>query len=250
MRSPKKIAATLCLAVLSSCTTLGLGKKAAKPHVSFVVPSAQAPYDERLAAYEQLRPETERKKRLFKTAIIKKRKKPDAPLTLADGTQVYHSEDLAPLVPPDSVTAQAIERHLKYERSQKIWASSAIGLSSLSGGAFSLGLFVFVRADDKETKNLGLGFAIGGIVLSAVSLAVSIPVANARAELAQKANEDAFVNYDQALRVFLGICERDGKLVDCYSLEEGEQPIQESLKDRLKKRFGRDKDKNQPTTTP
>ena len=230
----------IILLALSACGPFGLGRQKVEPHAAFVVPSPAAPYEERLSAYEQLRPETQKKGLVFKTDIPKKRKRASDPLQLNDGTKVYHSEDLAPLVLPDSVTAKAIEQHLLFEHQQKVWASSAIGLSALASGGLSLGTFVFVRGDDDRAQNIGLGIALSSIVIGAISLAVSVPASRSKQELAQKANEDAFVNYDPSLRVFLGICQKDERLVDCYATEgNGTQPPKESLLERLKKKIKR-----------
>jgi hypothetical protein len=236
----KEAISSIILLALSACNPFGLGRYKVQPHTAFVVPSPTAPYDERLAAYQQLRPETQKKGLVFKTDVPKKRKRAGDPLQLSDGTKVYHSEDLAPLVLPDSATAKAIEQHLLFEKQQKIWANSAAGLTALSSGGFSLGTFVFVRGDDDRSQNIGLGIALSSIVIGAISLAVSVPAARSKQELAQKANEEAFVNYDPSLRAFLGICQKDERLVDCYATEgNGTQPPKESLWERLKKKVKR-----------
>jgi hypothetical protein len=234
------ISSLILLSLVSACSPFGLPRQKTYPHVAFVVPSPTAPYDDRLAAYQALRPEVQKKGLIFKTDVPKKRKKANDPLQLMDGTKVHHSEDLAPLVLPDSITAQAIERHLMFEKQQKIWASSAIGLTALASSGLSLGTFVFVRGDDDRTENIGLGLALGSIVLGAVSVAVSVPITRGKLELAQKANEEAFVNYDPSLKSFLGICQKDERLVDCYATEgNGTQPPKESLLERLKKKVKR-----------
>jgi hypothetical protein len=234
------VSGSALLSLTLACSPFAPFRQKSMPHASFVVPSPTAPYEERLDSYEALRPETQKKGLVFKTDVPKKRKKADDPLKLNDGTRVYHSEDLASLVLPDSVTAQAIQKHLEFEQQQKVWLSSGIGLTALSTGGMSLGTFVFLRGDDDQSQNLGLGIALGSLVLGAIALSVSLPVASSKGELAQKANEDAFVNYDPSLRAFLGICERDDKLVDCYATDgNGTQPPKESLLERLKKKVKR-----------
>jgi hypothetical protein len=234
--SPKVACALLLGLSLSSCTTLQYlaeGRKA-KPHVSFVVPPRSAPYEERLAAYEELRPEAERKTLITRKT---KRREPGAPLVLADGTTIYHAEDLATLVPADSATAEAIERVVVHERKQRVWTNLAIAFGGVSSGALTLGLVVFRQGEAEETQNLGLGIAAGSIILGTVGVAVFIPVANTNGQKAQKAREDAFVNYDQALRESLGICLDGDRLVDCDATAPGSQPAKEPLKERIRKRF-------------
>jgi hypothetical protein len=236
----KEAISAIILLTLSACSPFGLGRQKVEPHAAFVVPSPAAPYEDRRAAYEQLRPETQKRGLVFKTDVPKKRKRAGDPLQLSDGTKVYHAEDLAPLVLPDSVTAKAIEQHLIFEQQQKIWASSAIGLTALATSGLSLGTFVFLRGDESRSQNIGVGIALSSIVIGAISVAVSVPAARAKQELAQKANEDAFVNYDPSLRAFLGICQKDERLVDCYATEgNGTQPPKESLWERFKKKVKR-----------
>lgn len=220
-------------ALSASCSTLQnqLLRKP-PPHASFVIPPRDASYEQRLEAYEELRPATE-KRAVFKR---KKRREPGTPLELANGTKVHYAEDLDTLVPPGSVTAEAIEKSLIHRRKQQVWAGFATGFSALSTSGLSLGLVVLSRADAEKGQNIGIGVAISSVIVGAVSLALFIPMSRSQDLLAQQATEDAFVNYDQALRVSLGICQDGDKLVDCDA-SPGSQPVRIPLRERIKRRF-------------
>jgi hypothetical protein len=222
-----------CCALSVACSSLPFQLvKKPPPHASFVATPREAPYEQRKETYEQLRPATEQRA-LFKR---KKRREPGTPLLLANGVKVHYAEDLAPLVPADSVTATSIDRALYHRHKQQVWAGFATGFSALSASGLSLGLFVFTRADNQQSENTGIGIAVGSVVLGALSLALCVPTARAQDLQAQKATEDAFVNYAPALRTALGICQDGDRLTDCDA-GPNSQPTKIPLKERIKNRW-------------
>lgn len=149
-------------------------------------------------------------------------------LTLADGTSVQRAEDLAPLVDPDSPTAQAAERS---RRARSLsggllvggLAASILGLGLMIPGITNLsGSSSSGRGDGDGTLFwTGLGFAAAGTILSLV--AAYGPGATANEE-----RINAFTALDASLRNRLGLCGVGEQLTDCAT-QSPIVPVQQQL---------------------
>jgi hypothetical protein len=114
-------------------------------------------------------------------------------------------------------------------------------LGAVSTSGLALGGVVFRNGEAQETKDKGIIISVSSILVGALSLAIFVPLASAQEEAAQKASEDAFVNYDQGLREVLGICQDGDRIVDCYGSDPTSGPTRKPIRDRIRDWFKRDK---------
>lgn len=185
--------------LLLSLFLLGAGC-AERYRVQLRAPDPQAPLEERLAAYESLRPVT--RTDLF----FYKRKETIQSITLQDGTTIYHTRDLLPVVAAHSPTAAWAREEASYRRSALYWNLPLVGGAALS----FLSMLAVVQGDQ-----FGLDRAF---FFSTTSLLASAPltlIVRARNRRANQAREAAFADYDASLREYLNLCQVEEKLVDC-----------------------------------
>jgi len=174
------------------------------PHVTLNAPAADAPVEDRLAAYQNLAPE-----RMTTVHVINARNSAelgqyDESIEFHDGTKVVHVEDLSPVVAPESRAAKWIE---------KSQSSSSKGKWLMAGGIAGLfGGFALIVADLASNGiqrrgvpfYLGAGIGIGGLVTIPFSLGQFVESNAARSR--------ALKHYDEGLRLRLDLC-RDGQEV-------------------------------------
>jgi hypothetical protein len=137
-------------------------------------------------------------------------------LVLGDGRRVYRAEDLAPVVEPDSPTAQAGKRVGENRDSALTWAN----IGAVVGGALIAGsLAGFATPPDPgdPTFEDHLIFTSGtlgtGVV---VFLATGLVVAH----YGQQVRDDqisAFATYDRDLRKRLDVCTEGLQIVACQT---------------------------------
>jgi hypothetical protein len=167
-------------------------------HVQLKAPPANASGQERVAAYDDLRPID------YKTVTSAKGRYTDVvSLELNDGTKVRLPEDLLPLVPPDSPAAQSMRDARSYRHKNQLLALGGYGgliggliLAAVGGGMGS-----------KPVAYGGLGIAIGGVIC--------LPFVNGQANKANASTAQAYEQYDDGLRRKLDLCEEGERVVPC-----------------------------------
>ena len=87
----------------------------------------------------------------------------DKTLYLANGTQVYHPEDLLPVVGPDSATARAV--HNMHEERRKVRTYGLLTMACMAGSFFFL--FKGDELGSSALVKVGLPATFGGALLSA-----------------------------------------------------------------------------------
>jgi hypothetical protein len=167
-------------------------------HVQLSAPPASAPGEQRLAAYDDLRPieyETRTSRRSGYTDVVS--------LELNDGTKVRLPEDLLPLVPEKSPAAQAMREARSHRHNNQL-----LGYGGYGG--LLTGIIVALVGAGNGSKPLGyggLGLAVGG--------AICLPFANRQATKANAATARAYEQYDDGLRRKLDLCEEGERVVPC-----------------------------------
>lgn len=184
------------------------------PHATLTVPASRAaPPAERLQAFERYRPAA-----TSNTVVIQSgtavQQTTDF-LVLADGTRIYHAEDLAGAVFPDSATARAAERsHQRYSRARML---STIGWAAVAVG-FGITLVPALTADHDEIGSSTKGLTIG-IGVAAVGIVVGL-VGGASGRHAHDEKLSAFTTYEADLRTRLDLCVNQTEVVDCQAARE------------------------------
>jgi hypothetical protein len=188
--------------VLASCLVACSG------HLTLQAPAANAPEEERLRAYESLRPVD---RSMSRESVLSD--DPGRPartthktnfVVLGNGQRVEHAEDLLPLVPPDSDMASDARASVGYHR-------LGTGLIILGVVATAATAFLVFSKDEGERFGPLLygGSAAGGLLLGSGFAA--------RVQSGHRASR-AFTSYDLALRRRLDLCERRGVLSTCKHL--------------------------------
>src|SRR5438552_2834272 len=113
-----------CVVLVAGC--------AAQPHLQLAVPGADAAASERIASYQKLHPKDQSETVVTDAHGEIQGQSADF-LILGGGDIVYHAEDLVPVVPRDSKTAEAAARGLAYRDSGLPWqiagaVAAAVGL--------------------------------------------------------------------------------------------------------------------------
>jgi len=188
---------------------MALGGCANFPHVEVSAPNADAPLEERLEAYQRLSTTS-----TSAPMVVRVDPSHPAQITLSDGTQVYWSEDLLPVVSEDSPTAKAAQKANRIRTTAKtIGIISSI--ATLVGGAMLFGPVLASVISDREPSKGATGVALTGGFLSAGGIGVSI-TGQVKANTAARENAWAFGTYNLDLRRRLGICRtKSGDMVDC-----------------------------------
>jgi hypothetical protein len=188
------------LAALTACAAC-----AGRPHVTLTAPAQTAPLEARIAAYRQLRLKSRIEVVKYDGRTIGSSTRS---LILADGTRVYHFEDLLPVVSPDSATAKAVLESERLERRALplLWGGAAAMM-----GSFALFQFTGDRLFEGDPITVGatLGLFVGGVVGGVFGRSYE--------RRAQGARVDALAGLDDSLRENLGLCGEGGAVVDCAS---------------------------------
>ena len=135
---------------------------------------------------------------------------------LADGTAVVYPEDLAPMVDPSSVTAQASRRSVAL-REPGLWLEAGGGLALLVGlgMVFPAALTTTDNPDGTTTRGdsallwTSVGFMSVGLIAALIGLGYSAGSSSER--------QRAFMTYDNSLREHLGLCGDGTQIGDCVN---------------------------------
>ena len=130
-------------------------------------------------------------------------------LHLANGTQVYHPEDLLPIVGPDSITARAVSDVYKHKRRARVY--TGIGFASVVG-LIAVGR---IAVENHETsfstpEKLGLVAIVAGLLVGGFGTWYHDHQAT---ESWGEANE----NYNAGLAQRLDVCTSGFAVVACES---------------------------------
>lgn len=191
--------------------------------VDLKAPSPQAPVDERIEAYEALKPVGEEIP--FYSAGTRTEggvSKTSQALLLANGLKVSRPEDLRVAVPPNSNTSKAIKKFGYHDRRSNLLK---LGAWALFMGAITTGILGTVVYDNNDHGNPNHGKSIAIWVGSGVLLAGGITTtvfAIRHAKSAQKSRYQAFKSYDQDLLDYLQIEEVPAKERGPYGPETPE----------------------------
>jgi hypothetical protein len=176
-----------------SLSLLVAGCLPTQSHVVLQAPSPEAPFEERLAAYQRLRPDEVIA--LSSTALSADQRAESGSVVfvlLSDGTIVEEPDDLLPVVGPDSETAQQAERYRRLKSRGLVLLYS--GEAAFAFGGLSLLAFVDGPLSVAGDVGLGVGLAsaLTGIVLYAMSETPRVPRLAPRSpgDLRRGADED------------------------------------------------------------
>jgi hypothetical protein len=160
------------------------------PHVVLSAPPRNAPLADRQAAYRLLRPVSAAEISYSSSTSV------DTELTLANGTTVYHAEDILPVVPADSASAAYVRKSLNKDSTANICTL----VSTLSAVAF--GVLLFGSSSYAERSDLPkIGLAASGLSAAGFGIAGYF-FRQAAAGDAMRAYE----HYDEGLQKQLSLC--------------------------------------------
>jgi hypothetical protein len=188
--------------VAASLATLVAACAAVPPHRQLSAPEPTAPEDERLAAYERLFARGDEEARARETRSPKF-------VYLGDGSRVYHAEDLALVVAPDSPTARAATR---VARASKRLESNRSALmtyvwATMIGMAASMAVVVGGVALDNDAMMIG---GLGGTSVGILAMLIGpLVIGRGNPELGRKIEAGrfaAFSTYNKDLRKQLELC--------------------------------------------
>lgn len=195
---------------------------AACAHVELVLPPAEASHDERVHAYERLKPVNAERYRLIEARKVEWTRA----LVLANGFEVQDPVDLKPAVLPGSKTALAIA---EYEHKTKPWSVLApiAGFGFAAGATTLLASIIFGttqrRSFDPAVSPVGW-VALTGIAVMAVLPIVALVTGFIIAPDAEQERAVAFSSYGGDLREKLRIDEGVPEAAPPPSEEPAPQP--------------------------
>jgi hypothetical protein len=180
------------LALLAGCV----------PYVNLRAPSPRASGEERLQAYQRLRPlglpETNAHGEVDRAVDERQ----EGNLPLAGGQTVGHASDLLPLVPVGSDTARAAAR------------SSDLQAATYVFGAIGIAAILVAAVFEADSHQFGDG-ASDGFFASMATSAVLTGVVALTATEARRASEVAYGTYERDLRARLALCSASGLVFPC-----------------------------------
>lgn len=212
--SLKILACLLAATVFTGCVT--------PKHLVLQAPPTSAPDEERVAAYESLRPVNVQQRTgvyaypLGNTFITGAYNYMDY-IQLNDGQRVQWPEDLIPVVAPKSPSAAAIERWQNLNEQRKtlgtamwITMASVAGASLVAGTAGAI-WFTQVPENENTAQSASIGLTVCGFISALMlplltQLGFLIPIAPIANEM-DRERETAFSMYDQSLRKRLALPE-------------------------------------------
>jgi hypothetical protein len=210
---------------VSLATLVAACAPAIPPHRRLSAPEPTQTEAERLAAYERLFARGDEDARARETRT------PDF-LVLGDGTRVYHAEDLAPVVAPDSRTARAAARAAR--ASERLESNRSSMDTFLLAAAIATAASLAVGAGGVALDNDAM--AIGGLGGSGVGILAMLigPVVIGRGnrELVSRVGAGrraAFSAYNQDLRKHLELCAVGTVVKACAPPPPGAAPAAPTL---------------------
>lgn len=183
---------------------LAIAHAGCAPHLTLQAPDANAPPEQRLAAYQSLAPAQVRI--VHYTSDYSRATFADQ-IELKDGRQVRHIEDLRPVVADDSRAAREIDRATSLGRTSTwLYAAGLVGM--VAGSVLAVhDLAANGPAHRGPSFYLGCGLGIGGLV--------TLPVALSFGGRSNEAGIAAAKHYDDGLRRRLSLCRDAQGVVPC-----------------------------------
>ena len=189
------------------------------PHQPLSAPAPGANDAERTAAYERLFARADAETVLVARGTVVA--KSTDYIVLGDGTRVYHAEDLAAVVEPESPTARhgrrsgELTRRVEKRRDLMQW----IFIAGLVGTVTGLGLSAIgMRSDDGDGSVLDpVGGVLAGVSVVGTAGAV-LWLSSETGPMAAEANDErvsAFTTYNQDLRKRLSLCTDGTRTTAC-----------------------------------
>lgn len=176
-------------------------------HVDLTAPEASASSKERLEAWERLHAIQMKETHItyVRGGVTVGAEARTDYLQLADGRRVYHPEDLAPAVRPDSPTAAAVDAY-GTQSAVAGWLTIG-GIVVVAGGT---GVALGGIASDSDSAEAPM--LIGGVVAIGVG-ALALVVAQVFRGNANDEKSSAFVTYNDSLLKRLDLCTHAGNRV-------------------------------------
>lgn len=182
-------------------------------HVQLATPPPSASVAERAATYEQLRPlGTSSQTDVIMTPNMLLVTQNEF-LQLADGTRVYHPDDLEPVIADDSATGRAIRDYREAKASSRRWRNGTL-IAMAAGVAVATVGGIVLSGDEDSGVGQGL-FLTGGLVTIFSPLGLLGTIVPERE--ARDARRTAFFTYDASLRQAMNLCVDGMRVVDCHS---------------------------------
>jgi hypothetical protein len=170
-------------------------------HATLSASASTAPIEERQASYEKLKSKDQGLRQL----------------TLSDGSEVYHIEDMLAVIPEDSKAAKQAKKSQKFFIPGIVATSATLALSATALSLFASGGVKLKEGSDTDNEALidqglktmliGVGF---GVALFPAGIATKHFAGGWRTS-----REAAFKGYNSALKKQLNLCEQDGQLMEC-----------------------------------
>ncbi len=205
MLMDRTVRVSACVALLVSGALAGC----AAPHVALSAPAPDAPLQERVSAYERLSPvhaTHDPFSRSFRPISHES-------IRLSGGEEVHYAEDLLPVVPERSRTANSARKSAELRRSGA-WIGNAGLVVGLAGAALTFGAILPFAGGDREAPPVAR--TLGGVgVLAMVGGIVTMLVGKGKVNKADDEQMWASATYDADLRARLNLCRKDDMLVDC-----------------------------------
>lgn len=181
-----------------------------EPHVQLESPGRGAPLVERQKSYERLRPAGTSQRVIVTTSDASGSSSTHTSIILSNGETVHHAEDVLPVVPADSPTAEAARRHAYHRR----WDSVGWTLSTM-GVLVALGSIVIPVVNELDEPNPSPDIWWPGVIGGVVGVVVGSGIAYYHGRRARDSKIAAFATYDESLRAHLDICVEGTRLFDC-----------------------------------
>jgi hypothetical protein len=187
-------------------------------NVPLAAPPPTDPPEMRLAAYNQLAPEDQHTTTTVSVNGNFASVNEQSSLVLKNGAIIYDPADLVPLVPADSVTAQAaLASHSDHRKSRVAFYGGFTALVAGTVMYFIDGYQTLIEAPNGQTlRKAGItpvGYA--GLGIGGVGALIGAVVGTLYTRRAQTEALAAFAAYDSGLRAQLRICSQGMQLVAC-----------------------------------
>ena len=195
---------------LTAMAGLHLVACASTPHVKLEAPPVDGDVELRRAAFEELRPRSAVEiesgiKGGIPTSVLRTSDK----LQLAGGAQVYHAEDLRPVLPANSRAAREADKVSSRTTTAGILDIAGVVLL-VAGTVVAITPFLTTSGDENvDTKPIYIGTGVA---------VLSIPVflsSGAQRRDARDAKANVFESYESALLQRLDLCPVGGEVGPC-----------------------------------
>lgn len=180
------------------------------PHYDLAVPAPTAAPSERMDAFGRLHAGG---RGVLTTCSNRGGCSSEQYLVLADGREIWHPEDLAPVVDPQSPAGDASRRVARAQEGKRFWRNVLL-LSLAAGAALSIGAV--------ELHSEPMGYAAVTVLLGGI--AVGFGGTLVHAFRLHYATNDLFDHYDEGLAQKLALCANGLALVPCEAPDSPPPP--------------------------